>query len=383
MTYKSAYASSPLVLILLDGVGRVVHSSKVATDLLGAIEEQSINDFVDDSSGKSLAEMRIQGDVNQEAVGQVIRLHGLDNKDHNLPCMIDFMEGKNGSRLQRITAIYNLEGQVIIDRIVRSEDLLRGLVQTSTEAMWCIEYTEPVDLTVEYQEIIRQVFENDCHWMMCNDAMARLYDLPEGMDFNRQQVSLYFRRNPENEAFVRQIIESNFCIDNALSIDSRHDGTTIYVENTVRADTEGGLLRRLWGTVRDVTGYKQAYNVLRQQIRDVRSILSAIPDVVLVIDRNLILVGVNPAFERTLGWKASQLLGKNIQTIINLEKFLPPSRSWSGMDSQRWTTEVLTYAGVKLLCDVQVAPIGEEATDQFVMTLRSVQLPNVSPPELQ
>ena len=47
------------------------------------------------------------------------------------------------------------------------------------------------------------------------------------------------------------------------------------------------------------------------------------------------------------------------------------------------TNEVLTYAGVELLCDVQAAPIGEEATGQFVMTLRSVQLPNVPPTELQ
>ena len=218
-----------------------------------------------------------------------------------LACMLDRVRVAPGPDLLRLCAVCDERGQAATTELARSEQLLRGLVQTSSEAMWCIEFTEPVDLTAGDQEVIRQVFENDCHWMMCNPSMARLYDLPEGLDFNKQPVSVYFRRNPENESFVRRIIESNFCIDGGLSIDARHDGSTIYAENTVRANIADNRLLRLWGTVRDVTGYRQAASRLQQQVRDARSILGAIPDAVLVIDRQRRLLGVNPAFETLLG----------------------------------------------------------------------------------
>src|SRR5439155_4366405 len=116
-----------------------------------------------------------------------------------------------------------------------------------------IEYTEPVDVTQPEAEIVRQVFENDCHWSMCNRAMAHLYNLPDDLDFNRQPVSTYFRRSPENEAFVRQLIAENFQVDAAPAIDVRHDGTLAHVENSVRAHIESGLMVRMWGTVRDMT----------------------------------------------------------------------------------------------------------------------------------
>jgi PAS domain S-box-containing protein len=246
----------------------------------------------------------------------------------------------------------------------------RRFVQTSSEAMWCIEFTEPVDLTMGDHEIVRQVFENECHWLMCNDAMARLYNLPEGVDLNHQPVSLYFPRNPENEAFIRKIIASDFEVDNALSIDTRHDGSTFYVENDVHCIIRNSRLFRMWGSVRDVTGYRQMQNRLEREAQDVRSILNAIPEVILVINRERRLLAVNSSFEKLFGWRQNHFLGRDIQAIIDLEAPLPGGRRWYGVDRQRWTAEVKTHHGKALVCDVQSAPVGEEAPDQFVLTLR-------------
>jgi PAS domain S-box-containing protein len=338
--------------------------------VLGAYEKRTLVDVVDGDSARLLEDLMLVLRRGEPPSSQLLTFLRRDGSTLAVSGLVDKLAARNGAPLLRVVALHESGPENWLDELVRSEEVLRRFVQTATEAMWCIEFTEPVDLTLGEHEIVRQVFENDCHWLMCNEAMARLYDLPEGLDFNKQPVRSYFPRTPENEAFVRQIIESNFSVDHAQSIDSRHDGSTIYVENAVRCHIEGGRLLSMGGTVRDITDYRQAENRLEQEAQDVRSILGAIPDAILVIDRNRKLLAVNPAFEALLGWRADQFLGRDVQPIIDLESPLPGGRRWYGVDRQRWIAEVRLQAGVSMLCDVQVAPIGEEAPDRFVLALR-------------
>ena len=83
----------------------------------------------------------------------------------------------------------------VVERVRRLEqdnEVLRGFVQPARDACWCIEYFEPVDLTAPDDEVMRQMFENQCSWRLCNDAMARLYEYPSGVEFNEQDVRQLF-----------------------------------------------------------------------------------------------------------------------------------------------------------------------------------------------
>ncbi|HWU63939.1 MAG TPA: hypothetical protein VN112_18120 [Ensifer sp.] len=140
-------------------------------------------------------------------------------------------------------------------------NMLRNILQTSTQAHWAIEFLDPVDVTQPVDEVIRQVFENQSVWRMCNDAMARLYDLPDSLNFNDQDVRLYWPRSEANELFVRDIVASGYAINDATSIDRAYDGTLRYISNDVRAEITDGLLLRLWGNCRDIT----AESLLRHQ----------------------------------------------------------------------------------------------------------------------
>lgn len=138
-------------------------------------------------------------------------------------------------------------------RLAEDNALLRNIVEDAAEAHWCIEFVEPVDVAQPRAEIVRQIFENQSVWRMCNRAMADLHDLPRDVDFNSQSVRLYWPRNPQNEAFAERIIDNDYAIDRAVSIDLSHDGTQMYLENDVRAEIADGYLRRLWGNCRDVS----------------------------------------------------------------------------------------------------------------------------------
>lgn len=131
--------------------------------------------------------------------------------------------------------------------------LLRDIIDTAAEGHWCIEFLEPVDTRRDRAQIIDEIFENASVWRVANPAMARLYDLPAGHLMRAEDVRLYWPRSRENESFVGQIIDAGYIIDRAQSLDKRHDGTAVRLENDVRAEIVDGYLRRIWGNCRDVT----------------------------------------------------------------------------------------------------------------------------------
>lgn len=189
-----------------------------------------------------------------------------------------------------------------LEALRQENSMLRKFSDVSKDALWCIEFVEPVDLTAPEPEIVRQAFENECVWRMCNPAMARLYKLPEGLDFNAQNVHFVFAHNPENEAFVRTLIKADFNIDGVLSLDQNYDGCAIYMENDIRAHIEDGKLQRMYGAVRNISQQQIREQALSDRLDALSNALSAIPDPVRAVSASGILkaaVERNPVAFRT------------------------------------------------------------------------------------
>ncbi|HRX37280.1 MAG TPA: PAS domain S-box protein [Aestuariivirga sp.] len=205
-----------------------------------------------------------------------------------------------------------------VERLRRENDVLSSIVSTARDASYCIDFIEPVDLTAPEHEIIRQVFENRCCWRYCNEAMARLYKLPMGDDLNSRDVREVFARNPENEDFVRTLIENRWTVDGALSRDLRYDGAGIYIENDVRADIRQDQLHRFWGVVRELSARRMQERELEDQASAALDILAAVADPILVTDRDGLIVGANPAAEWALGWPLDSLLDRGLGDVLRL-----------------------------------------------------------------
>lgn len=136
--------------------------------------------------------------------------------------------------------------------LAESNEIMRAIIQKAREAIWCIRYDRPVDVTVSTDEIVDQIFEHPSVWCMCNTAMARAYDLHDETDLNGRNVRFHWPRNAVNEAFIREVIANGFQVEGAISEDYRRDGTPVLMENDVRAHIADGRLHRLWGTLREV-----------------------------------------------------------------------------------------------------------------------------------
>lgn len=211
-------------------------------------------------------------------------------------------------------------GGALVDvaQLAEEKEVLSSILATSDDAGWCMEWAEPVDLSAPEQEIIRQVFENGPRWRFCNDAMARLYRTPEGEDFNKRPVSETFPRSPENEAFIRRLVRASFDVNATPSRDLRYDGVWIEVENDVRGHIRGNLLYRMWGTVRDVSKHARRAAVLREEIETLEAILGALPDAVLVVDREGQVLRINAAAEELLDINPERLPACTLEDLVDM-----------------------------------------------------------------
>ncbi|RLA53437.1 MAG: hypothetical protein DRR42_04810 [Gammaproteobacteria bacterium] len=250
-------------------------------------------------------------------------------------------------------------------------NILHSILESLSIPTWCIEFSDPVDLNGSDEEVIRQIFHNDSHWKLCNKAMAQLYQIPGHMDLNKQPVYMNFPGSLENQDFVQELIDSYFSLDDVLSIDSSHDGHPIYVLNTVRAHIEAGKLYRFWGTARDVTQDRKNLEILRQRETEMRGVLSSVPDVILVVDNKLILLGANPAFETELGLKIDDWLGKEVTEIIDLKVYTSPKRKSKPVAVNRFVAPVSCAHGVVREFEGSLASHASEGnSDGFVIVLR-------------
>lgn len=200
----------------------------------------------------------------------------------------------------RVALLAEISGTYASEMHAQAE-ILSAMLGTAPEAFWCIEYQEPVDLSLTEDSVIDQFFRNACCWRACNPAMARLYQLPEGVDFHDQAVSRYFPETKVNRAMVRDLIRADYALDGAVAIDHRHDGSEMLVVNSFQARIENGHLLRMWGTVRDISAERAREDNLAGQASEMEGILTALPDPVIVVGQEGRVLAVNPAAERMLG----------------------------------------------------------------------------------
>ena len=369
----------PAIVILTDANGRMCDANGTAERLFGAgrgaLGGQELCSLLREDS-KTRLRAYFDGGCTEHSATMHLEMMQADGTAIDVIAALTPCGDASGTRRVRLLGLVDTEHESLVAELESRAEMLAGFIEASSEAMWCMEFNDPVDLRASEEEIVRQVFENQCHWRMCNAAMARLYSLPEDMDFNRQPVRSYFRRNPENETFVRQLIHSRFRIDAAPSVEYGHDGRMFYGENSVRCHVERDHIVRMWGTVRDVTELRKSQNKLEDKERAMRGILGALPDAVLVVDMYRRLIAMNPAFETTFGWPAESVLGQDVSPIIDLDARRPGTSRWFARTDSRWIADVADAAHRKIRCDVRMARVPADGHPQFVLSLRVVQARN-------
>ncbi|HEU4411499.1 MAG TPA: response regulator [Polyangiaceae bacterium] len=152
-------------------------------------------------------------------------------------------------------------------------------------------------------------------------------------------------------AAVRGAIEGGYHYECEFRV-VRPDGEVVWVQNRGRAVYgEGGAVRRMLGTITDVTQRRRAEAALEARERELRTLTDHSPDVLTRFDRDLRHVFVNAAVERAAGRPRGEFLGKT-----NRELGMPGELCdlWEGATREVFAT------GERRLLEFSFGPEGAE-----------------------
>jgi PAS domain S-box-containing protein len=148
------------------------------------------------------------------------------------------------------------------DALRRSEERYRAFVEQSSEAIWRFEMESPVSVGLPEDEQIEKFYATG-YLAECNDVMARMYGYSHASELVGARPEEVLPREGANLEYLRAAVRSGYRLIDRESQKPEPAGRTRYFLNNLVGIIEGGALRRMWGTQRDITEHKRAEEAQR------------------------------------------------------------------------------------------------------------------------
>ncbi len=196
------------------------------------------------------------------------------------------------------------------DQLRESEQRYRAFVATNADAMWRVEFEQPIDISLPEQEQLDLIYQRG-YLAECNDSMARLVGREKAERVIGARVE---EITPPSDLSIREA--------NLLGIRSGHQFTSV---ETTWVDAQGvrrhmlrsqwgivedGQLERVWGTTRDITALKRSERALGASEQRMVNLLENVQLAVVMLNPDSSIAFCNQYFYRLTDWKPEQLSGK-------------------------------------------------------------------------
>ena len=178
------------------------------------------------------------------------------------------------------------------------------------------------------EDLFRATFENaavgiahvapDGSWLRANEYLCSItgYSREELLSKSFQDIT----HPADLEADLAQLRRMLSGEINSYKMEKRYlrkDGSIVWVRLTVSAVRNAeGAAEYFISVVEDISGQKRAQEALRENEERYRSIVATSLDTIVVIDEAGCIQSVNPAAEGMLGYKAGELLGRNVSMLM-------------------------------------------------------------------
>jgi PAS domain S-box-containing protein len=205
-----------------------------------------------------------------------------------------------------------------VERALReSEERYRAFIANSSEGIWRFELEEPVSTELSEDEQIELCYRHG-YLAECNDAMARMYGFERADEIAGARLGDFLlRSDPANVEYLRSFIRAGYRLSDAESAEVDREGRPRRFLNNLVGMVEDGMLRRAWGTQRDVTAVKEAEDEMRRGEEKYRLLLENANDIIYSHDLKGNYLTINRAGSEITGYTREEILGGlNIAQVI-------------------------------------------------------------------
>lgn len=150
------------------------------------------------------------------------------------------------------------------ESLKQSEERYRAFVTQSSEAIWRFELKEPFSVELPVDEQIEQFYKH-AFLAECNDATANMYGYASATEIVGASLGDFVPPDDENNiAYLQAFIASGYSLTDAESHELDREGHAKFFLNNLVGVIEDGLLKRAWGTQRDITEQKRTIDAVRE-----------------------------------------------------------------------------------------------------------------------
>ena len=193
-----------------------------------------------------------------------------------------------------------------------SEERYRAFIQNSSEGIWRLEFTPPLDTSLPVAEQLSAAYANG-RFAECNAVMAQMYGLTSPEDLVGQTLDLMLpSSDPEALAYLASIIEAGYRVTDVESTERDAGGNIKYFSNSMTGVVIGGRLHRMWGSQRDISDRKQAERAQAY----LAAIVDSADDAIIAKDLNGIIQSCNASAVRVFGYTTDELVGQPVRMLI-------------------------------------------------------------------
>ena len=197
------------------------------------------------------------------------------------------------------------------EKLRASEQRYRAFIENNADAMWRIEFAQPVSTSLPEQEQLDRIFEEG-YLAECNTAMAHWYGLDSpGQLIGWRMEELVPEPNGSLRESILPFIRSGYVFSTIETTPIDRNGKRKHMLRSQLGIVEDGMLRRIWGTNRDITELKRAELDLDASERRMADLLDAVHLLVVRFDAQDAIVSCNDYFFQLTGWRPEDVIGKN------------------------------------------------------------------------
>ena len=239
---------------------------------------------------------------------------------------------KSGHGTRNVITVHTPDKTLFYDLIVEPLKDRNGKVIGLTGASLDITEQRHAEETLrESEEHFRSIYENttigiyrttpDGRILMANPALAKLLEYESSEELASRNLEKDGNDAGYSRKEFKKLIEREGMIRGREASWKTKHGNTIYVRESARVvRDEKGKVLYYDGTIEDVTERKKAEEALRASESELRALFSAIPDLIMVLDKDGRYLKIASSNPDLMYQPADELIGKRMHDIFSRQK---------------------------------------------------------------
>ncbi len=197
------------------------------------------------------------------------------------------------------------------EQLRQSEERHRAFIALNPDAMWRIEFEPPVPTSLPEQEQLDRIYR-DGYLAECNDALVRLLGAKTVKELIGRPIHELERlSNPSVRNATLHAIRSGYRFSTVETGPFGQNDKPRYMLRSQWGIVEEGMLRRIWGSTREITELKLSEMAFDASEQRMLHLMEHLPLMVVMLHPDGQIAFCNDHLLELTGWRLADVLEKN------------------------------------------------------------------------